>query len=222
MSTDAAPHDSLSLSEALDREHIELSSAQIALLDRYCRALWDWNTKINLTRHTTYDKFVSRDLIDSQKIADVLAKKERVLDVGSGGGVPGLVLSILRSDLQVSLSDSVGKKARALAEIVGQLGLKVPVHQGRAEELLAEQRFQSLVVRAVAPLSKLLVWFRPHWGAFDRLLVIKGPAWVEERHEARQAGLMNDLQLRKLATWPLPGTHSESVLLEVRPSPKRK
>ena len=205
------------LSAALERHEIELPAAQVALLERYCELLWDWNAKINLTRHTDYEKFVARDLVDSLTLAKFLGPKERVLDVGSGGGVPGVVLAILRDDLQVSLSDSVAKKARVLADIVGRLELATPVLHARAEDLLAGQRFNTLVVRAVARLKKLLEWFRPHWSAFDRLLVLKGPTWVEERGEARHYGLLHDLELRKLASHPLPGTSSESVLLQIRP-----
>ena len=190
---------------------------QIARLEQYCRLLWDWNEKLNLTRHTDFEKFVLRDVTDTLEFSKTLSSGDRVLDVGSGGGVPGIVLAILRPDLHVTLSESVGKKARVLAEMVAALGLPVAVHQGRAEELLARDKYQALLVRAVAPLAKLLRWFAPFWGSFERLLVIKGPAWVDERHEAREAGVMSGLQLRKLAAWPLPGTESESVLLEIRP-----
>ena len=140
-----------------------------------------------------------------------------MLDVGTGGGVPGVVLAIVRDDLKISLCESVGKKARAVADIVAQLGLPTPVLHARAEDVLASERFDTLVVRAVARLKKLLEWFRPHWEAFDRLLVLKGPSWVEERGEARHYGLMHDLSLRKLTSYPLPGTESESVLLQIRP-----
>jgi 16S rRNA (guanine527-N7)-methyltransferase len=67
----------------------------------------------------------------------------------------------------------------------------------------------------VAKLRKLLEWFRPHWPSIGRLLLIKGPAWVEERGEARHYGLMHALSLRKLAAYPLPGTDSESVILQI-------
>ena len=76
-----------------------------------------------------------------------------------------------------------------MADIVAQLGLSTPVFHARAEDVLGQERFDTLLVRAVARLKKLLEWFRPHWPSFDRLLVLKGPSWVDERGEARHYGL---------------------------------
>jgi 16S rRNA (guanine527-N7)-methyltransferase len=205
-----------SLSAVLTQHQIELPPAQVASLARYCELLWDWNTKINLTRHTDYEKFVARDLVDSLAFARFLQPNEAVLDVGTGGGVPGVLLAIVRDDLKVSLSESVGKKAKAVADIVERLGLPTPVFHARVEDVLTQQRFDTLVVRAVARLRKLLEWLRPHWNSFDRLLILKGPAWLDERGEARHHGLMHDLSMRKLTSYPLPGTESESVLLQIQ------
>lgn len=212
----SAPRSGDTLAAAAARHGIELEADQFELLDRYCRLLWDWNTRLNLTRHTSYERFVSRDLVDSLVLSRWLETGDRVLDVGTGGGVPGVVLAILRADIEVSLCESVAKKARAVAEIVRQLGLPVVVHHAAVQDLLQEHEFDVLVVRAVAPLAKLLRWLNPHWDRFRRLLVIKGPSWVEERHEARQRKLLKHLELRKRETWPLPGTESQSVLLELR------
>jgi 16S rRNA (guanine527-N7)-methyltransferase len=200
-----------------ERHKIELPPPQAALLQQYCGLLWDWNTKINLTRHTDYEKFVARDVVDSLAFAKFLQPNEKVLDVGTGGGVPGIVLAIVRGDLDVALCESVGKKALAVADIVDHLGLKTLVVHARAEDLLVDHRYNTLVIRAVARLKKLLVWFQPHWDSFDRLLVLKGPSWIEERGEARHFGLLHDLALRKLTSYPLPGTESESVLLQICP-----
>jgi 16S rRNA (guanine527-N7)-methyltransferase len=208
------------LADVTVRHQIELPDEQIALLERYCELLWQWNEKINLTRHTDYEKFVARDLVDSLAFAEFLEPGEKVLDVGSGGGVPGVVLAIVRPDLKVSLVDSVGKKAKVLSDIVERLGLAVPVHNARAEELLRQEKYNTLVVRAVAQMRKLLRWFQPHWKSFDRLLVLKGPAWMEERGEVRHLGLLKNLAMRKLKTFPLPGTESKSILLMICP-PKR-
>lgn len=201
---------------ALARHGIDLPQPQAVLLDRYARRLWQWNEKLNLTRHIDYEKFVARDVVDSLAFARFLAAGERVLDVGTGGGVPGIVLAIVRDDLRVELCESVGKKARAVGQIAAGLGLPIPVHHARAEELLSDQRYDTLVVRAVARLRKMLEWFAPHWDRFGRLLVLKGPGWVDERGEARHHGLMHGLALRKLTSYPIPGTRVESVLLQVK------
>jgi 16S rRNA (guanine527-N7)-methyltransferase len=190
-------------------------------LASYAASLWAWNERLNLTRHTDVGRFVSRDIGDSAALLDHLAHGERVLDVGTGGGVPGVILAILRPDLRVELSDSVAKKARAVAEIVREAGLSLPVHAAAAQELVASRpagaaRFDTLVARAVAPLSKLLGWFEPRAEAFGRLLVIKGPRWEEELAEARVKRLGKKVSIRRISSWPLMGTDNESVLLEIR------
>lgn len=205
----------LTLAEALAREAIVLEPAQVELLDRYRQLLWDWNEKINLTRHTTMEKFVTRDVIDSLQLAQQLEQGERVLDVGTGGGVPGVILAIARPDLKVSLCESTLKKARAVEEMVRELDLPVRVYANRVEEVLEMTTFDALVVRAVASIAKMLRWLKPHWAAFDKLLMIKGPAWVAERGEARHHNLFRGLELRKAATYETPRTGAESVILKV-------
>ncbi len=205
------------LAAEIARHGIQLPDEQVVMLDRYCRLLWSWNAKLNLTRHTDCERFVGRDLVDSLAFAEFLRPGERILDVGTGGGVPGVVLAVVRPDLSVSLCESVGKRARAVSDIVEKLGLDVPMFQRRIEGLLGQWTGDTLVVRAVARLEKMLTWLKPHWDSFNRLLIVKGPAWVEERGEARHKGLMRDLALRKLTTYPMPGTDSESVLLQICP-----
>ncbi len=186
------------------------------MLDRYCAVLWKWNEQLNLTRHTDYEKFVTRDVVDSLALEPFIDSGASVLDVGTGGGVPGIVLAIVRPDLDVTLCDSVAKKAKAVRAIVEEIGLQVGVIHEPAQEIVAREHFNVLVARAVAPLAKLLGWLATSFDRFDRLLIIKGPAWVEERNAAREAGLLRRLELRKLADYPLAGTDSQSVVLSVR------
>ena len=203
------------LQEAAERIGIDLPGDVLAKLEDYCAALWEWNTKINLTRHTNFDLFARRDLLDSVKLAEHLSEDEEVLDVGTGGGVPGIPLAILRPDLTVSLCDSVAKKSKVARDIVKRLELPVAVHPLRVQDVLEDLRFNSLVTRAVGSISQLLGWMGEYWMGCDRLLAIKGPRWVEERGEARHRGLMNEIELRRIASYTMPGTESESVILQM-------
>ena len=203
------------LSAALARYELVLPAEQVAKLEQYCRLLWDWNEKLNLTRHTDFDKFVSRDMLDTVQLSRLLESGERVLDIGSGGGVPGVILAVIRPDLQISLAESVGKKATVLETIVRELNLPATIYASRAEDLLDDFQFDVLVARAVGPLWKICKWLAPHWQRFGRLLAIKGPRWVEERKEARHYGLLHGVALRKAAVYQMPGTDSNSVILKL-------
>lgn len=203
------------LAHALRVVGINLPDEQIEALDSYRAVLWRWNEQINLTRHTTIEKFVTRDVFDSLELAKLLPQRERILDVGTGGGVPGLILAICRPDLRVSVCESVQKKAKVVEAIVSELRLPATVYGCRAEEVLQLQTFDTLVARGVASLAKILRWVEPHWSALDRLLLIKGRKWVEERGEARHLGLLKNLELRKAASYLTPSTDAESVILSI-------
>ena len=210
-----------------ERLGLAVSTEAVPRLAAYAASLWSWNERLNLTRHTDVEKFVSRDVADAVAIAPHLESGAHVLDVGTGGGVPGVLLAILRPDLRVELCDSVGKRARAVREIVAAIGLTIPVHEGAAQPLVAAAaeagerggrpgRFDVLVVRAVAPLLKLLGWFEPLCDAYGRMLVVKGPRWEEEKGEARHRGFVKKVGVRRIAAWPIRGSDNESVLLEVK------
>lgn len=194
-----------------------VSPEQLTALEAYRDALWAENEKLNLTRHITNRLFASRDILDSQAFAAALQPGEDTLDVGTGGGVPGVILKILRPDVPVSLVDSIGKKAAAVRDIVRKLKLPIEVHHGRAEDLFRQgHTFDTLAFRAVARLDKILTAFKPHWGLFHRMLILKGPRWVDERGEARHKGLLRDVELRKACEFVNPDNGAESVLLELR------
>jgi 16S rRNA (guanine527-N7)-methyltransferase len=204
-------------SAALQKNGYELDAAQAERIEAYVRLVWTLNESINLTRHTTWGLFVERDLRDCLQLSKLIATDEDVLDLGSGGGVPGIPLAILRPDIRVSLAESVGKRAKVLDEMVSDLNLPIAVYSARGEELLEDFRFSTLVSRAVGSLRKLCEWVEPHWESLDRMLIIKGPKWVEERAEARHVGVLKGVNLRIAASYPPGDGENEGVILQIWP-----
>lgn len=188
---------------ALARYGMELDEPLTDSLKNYAQMMWRFNEQLNLTRHTTWDLFVGRDLRDCLQLAHLIQPDEDILDLGSGNGIPGIPLAIIRPDIEVSLAESVGKRAKVLDELVSELGLTVPVYASRGEHLLEDFRFSTIVSRAVGSLLKFCRWIEPHWSGCDRLLLVKGPKWIDERGEARHHGVLKGLDLRVVASYPL-------------------
>ena len=206
--------------QALDTYKVEapeLESDEIRdRVQQYCVLLWHKNQSINLTRHTDWEKFVSRDLVDTLQLSRLIGEGKEVLDVGTGGGVPGLLLAILRPDLEVNLAESVGKKAVVLAEFAEALSVHVQIYNERAENILTDFRFDVTTARAVGSIAKMCRWFENRWSYVGRLLAIKGPGWINEQEEAAVSGLLDDMEIEIASQYPTPGTEWESFILEMK------
>ncbi len=206
-----------SLRDALQAAGIGIPEERLPLLERYVQLLWSWSKRINLTRHLTYELFVCRDVVDATEAARCLEHGETVLDVGTGGGLPGVLIALLREDLQVFLCDSVEKKARAVAEIAHQLALPVTVLAGRGEQIVRFVPFDTLTARAVAPLERLLGWFSGRSATYKRLLVFKGPTWKQELEKARRNSRLKNFSFKLAAKYRSPSRTTVHAILEFRP-----
>ena len=177
------------LKQTMELHDLDLPEDQRTKIKHYCQILWELNKSLNLTRHTTYDKFVTRDLYDTIQLSQLIPQNAEVLDVGSGGGVPGVLLAIIRPDLKVTLAESVGKKATALGQMTEGVEIDVDVYHCRAEDLLVDFKFDYTTARAVGPLVKLGTWFEEVWPSVGRLLALKGPNWPQEKEVADEVNL---------------------------------
>ncbi len=121
-----------------------------------------------------------RHILNSAAIADLLPEGSRVVDVGSGAGLPGIPLALLRTDLQVTLLEPLLRRVTFLDEVVGELGLveRVAVVRQRAEE--HGERYDVVVARALAPLPRLLTWCTPLLNGEGVLLAMKGASAQQE------------------------------------------
>lgn len=127
-----------------------------------------------------------RHLLNCAVLAEAIPRGSSVCDVGSGAGLPGIVLAIARPDLDITLVDPLLRRTTFLSEVVTVLSLaRVEVVRGRADALHGHARFDVVTSRAVAPLSRLLAWSMPLVGPHGALVAMKGSSVRDEVEEAR-------------------------------------
>ncbi len=125
-----------------------LDPETVAKFDIYLSLFVRWNTKLNLSSVRDEEEILSRHIIESISVARYLPDQVRtLLDFGSGGGLPGIPISLCRHEIAVTLAESQGKKAAFLQEAVRVLGIAATVYAGRAESLQTE--FDCVILRAV-------------------------------------------------------------------------
>ena len=164
---------------------LDLSERQIALLIDYLALLSKWNAVYNLTAVRDPVQMVTQHLLDSLAVIPAFTEALNVLDVGAGGGLPGIVLAIwaleARPEMRVSLIDTVHKKTAFLTQVKAELGLSnVSVHTGRVEQLHVKQKFDLITSRAFADLSDFVNWSGHLLADGGHFVAMKGVAPKEE------------------------------------------
>ena len=143
----------------LEKYFPELTEEQKTQFLKLGESFTEWNAQINLVSRKDIDEFYTRHVLHSLAIAKAmtLADGSKVLDVGTGGGLPGLPLAILFPKAQFVLCDSIGKKIKVVKALVDELGLKnVTAYHLRANEVPG--KFDFVVSRAVTRMNKFLTW----------------------------------------------------------------
>ena len=158
-------------------------------------------------------------MLESLRVAEQVMPRDRWMDLGTGGGLPGLVLAWRHPDVAWTLLDATAKKVVAVRAFAEELGLtNVTVVQGRAEALAWEPehrgRYAGVVARAVAPLPTLVELARGFLAPAGSLVAVKGRAWREEAHAAR--GALQALRYGPVSTEPLLGAERESWLVTMQ------
>lgn len=172
-------------SEAVTRAGASLFGDLLPLAERYETWLAGAGIERGLIGPREVPRLWDRHLLNSAVVGTLLAPGERVVDVGSGAGLPGIPLALVRPDCSFVLLEPLARRAAFLTEVVDDLGLahQVSVVRGRAEEVVRDGvRYDVAVARAVAPLDKLAAWCLPLLRRGGRLLALKG-----ERAEAEVA-----------------------------------
>lgn len=173
---------------------IELDDTAKERLIKYADLLTKWNEKINLTAITDPEGIVVKHFLDCALLltAVKLPEKARVVDVGTGAGFPGMVLKILRPDIEITLMDGLNKRLVFLDEVAVVLNLEVKTVHLRAEEAGKNQgyreRFDLATARAVSRLNVLYEYCLPLVKVGGTFCAMKGPSAAEELSEAKRAG----------------------------------
>lgn len=161
-------------------------SDRLALAERYAELLATDGVVRGLIGPREAPRLWDRHLLNCAVLGEWLPADAVVADIGSGAGLPGLVLAISRPDLALTLVEPLLRRTTFLAEVVEGLGLdNVEVVRGRADALHGKRRFDVVTSRAVAPLGRLLEWSMPLVDAHGALVAMKGSSVVTEIDEAR-------------------------------------
>jgi len=193
----------------------ELSGPRVDALIEFLELLAKWNRTYKLTAVTEPSAMVSRHLLDSLSVLPALAG-ERVADVGSGAGLPGIPLAIARPDLRFVLLDSNGKKTRFMTHAVGRLGLQnVEVVRTRVEDYAGEGGFDTVLSRAFASLADFVRLAGRLCAPAGRLVAMKGRLRPEEL-----VGLPDGWRVAETIRLAVPGTAGERHLVVVHRDPE--
>ncbi|MBM3145242.1 MAG: 16S rRNA (guanine(527)-N(7))-methyltransferase RsmG [Chloroflexi bacterium] len=201
---------------------ISLSKRQLASLELYARELLEWNDRYNLTAINDPDLVRVKHFLDSLSASLAMRNTsvERVVDVGTGAGFPGLPLKILCPQIKLTLVESVTKKVNFCQHIVEKLALEdVEIVCERAEvvgkdEIYREQ-FDWAVARAVALMPILMEFLLPMVRVGGRVLAMKGESAPAEAHTADRAISMLGGHLLRLIPVTLPGVVEQRYLVVV-------
>lgn len=188
---------------------LDLNDTQIGKLLDYLHLLSKWNSVYNLTSVRDPLQMVTQHVLDSLAAVPAFAGASDVLDVGAGGGLPGMVLAIARPDMNVSMIDTVHKKTAFLTQVKAELGLaNVTIHTMRVEQLRVARLFDVITSRAFADLSDFVNWSGHLLAEGGQFTALKGVAPPDERER-----LPAEWKVTELRPLRVPGLNAERHLV---------
>lgn len=193
---------------------LDLNEKQHEQLLDYLALLVKWNSVYNLTSVRDPMQMATLHLLDSLAAVPAFAGARNVLDVGAGGGLPGIVLAIAMPDTKVSLIDTVHKKTAFLKQVKAELGLaNVTVYTSKVQEVTVPAKFDVITSRAFADLTDFVEWSGQLLEEGGKFIALKGVAPPEERERLPAPWKITDLQPIRV-----PGLDAERHLVFIEKS----
>ncbi|WP_394780687.1 16S rRNA (guanine(527)-N(7))-methyltransferase RsmG [Undibacterium sp.] len=191
---------------------LPISNEQVVKMIDYLTLLSKWNSVYNLTAVRDPREMVKQHLLDSLSAVHAFTGASHVLDVGSGGGLPGMILAITFPGIRVSMIDTVNKKTAFLTQAKTELGLaNVTVHTGRVEALQVAQKFDIITSRAFSELNNFVNWSGHLLADGGRFIAMKGVAPDEEIGR-----LPGGWEVEQVEPLSVPGLNAERHLVYIK------
>jgi 16S rRNA (guanine527-N7)-methyltransferase len=198
---------------------VALNTSQLDAFARYADMISDWNSRMNLTR-VPPDEYVERHILDSLAACAPagIANARRIIDVGTGAGLPGVPWKIAYPHLHVTLLDSTRKRLDFLTAVVCELGLDdVQLVHARAEDACREPAHRGVydvaVARAVAPMDRLAAWLLPFISRQGLAVALKSASAEPEIEAAARAIRIAGGRVERVCRVPVPGSEVERLIV---------
>lgn len=201
-----------SLSAGVLEMGLALNETQIDQMLAYLALLSKWNAVYNLTAIRDPQEMVKQHLLDSLSAAPAFVDARNVLDVGAGGGLPGMMLAIAYPQTRISMIDTVSKKTAFLSQAKAELGLSnVTVFTGRVEQLEVTEKFDVITSRAFSELCNFINWSGHLLAEGGQFIAMKGVAPAQEIERLPAGWAVTGVQPLQV-----PGLNAERHLVFVR------
>jgi 16S rRNA (guanine527-N7)-methyltransferase len=192
---------------------IELTPEQLEGLRKYERLLREWNERVNLVSRKDIDRLVGYHFLDSLTASALIPQGSTVCDVGSGGGLPGIPLKIVRDDIRLALVESTGKKARFLELAVSDLKLGPTIVRAERAESMSGLKFDVVLSRLVGKTDEVAKWVARLLNPGGRIILYKSATVEAELKQAQPALNRLHLEVREIRDFPLPPIARRLVVL---------
>lgn len=218
----------IALQHSLQKWNIEISDKQMAQFEMYYELLLEWNSFMNLTAITELQEVIDKHFVDSIAIGKYVSlSHEKILDLGTGAGFPGIPIKILYPDTEIVLMDSLNKRVKFLNTVLEKLELnKVTAVHGRAEDMahdsMYREKFGICTSRAVANLSTLSEYCIPFVKQNGFFISYKTENAKTEIKEAEKAVKILGGKLEKIEEYQLPYTDMERIMVFIKKCEKTK
>ena len=198
--------------------NVVITEDEIKSLYQYMKLMLEWNKNINLTAITDEKEVIIKHFIDSISINKYIKEANKIMDIGTGAGFPGIPLKILNKDIEFILVDSLNKRINFLEEAKKELSLnKLELLHARAEELAKNKKYREnvdiVVSRAVARLRVLAEYMLPFVQENGLCICMKGPNIEEELEESKKALDILGGKIENIEHIILPGNLERNIIL---------